>query len=72
MDGWIDGRCRLNDRGKKKKEEKKEEERKRNDRLALIPRSRKFFGWKKFLKERERKKQVELIRLFASRETFRE
>lgn len=50
VDGWMDGRCRLNDPGKREKEEKKEKE---TSGSLWFPRSREFFGWKKFLKEGE-------------------
>lgn len=66
----MDGRCRLNDPGKRKKR-KKRKKKKRAARFDFLVRGNSleeiFEGG-----GGGAKKQVELIRLFASRETFRE
>lgn len=72
VDGWMDGWTLPIKRSREKRKGRKE--RKRNERLALIS---SFEGilWLEEIFEGGgggAKKQVELIRLFASRETFRE
>lgn len=61
LDGWTNRRCRLNDRGNGEGGER----RRRNDRPLSL------FSFEEIF-ERGGEKQVELVRLFASRETSRE